>query len=243
MTNLIIKTTIFLSAYINLKCTSIVVLLTFGVSVAQASSVNIASCTFLETVLQKHFGTTLFTVNDNKVIPPGANGFVSGTLTCITKSVTLIGSSPTPGVTYKWTGPDGFSSHLQFPLVSIPGMYTLTVTNPLNRGSSTATVNVIDKGVVPSAIAIVSGPLTPATTVVTLKASSPTAGVTYSWTGPNGFKSSSQVATTTVSGAYNLVVTDPTNGCTTATSVNVVRDITTPSVAAVTYEYLTVLIR
>ena len=44
--------------------------------------------------------------------------------------VQIFGSSDTPNVGFLWTGPNGFTSDLPNPFVSLPGIYTLTVTAP-----------------------------------------------------------------------------------------------------------------
>ncbi|MBL7883964.1 MAG: gliding motility-associated C-terminal domain-containing protein [Bacteroidia bacterium] len=48
-------------------------------------------------------------------------------------------------------------------------------------------------------------------TTATLSGTSTTAGVTYSWTGPGGFTSTSQNPTVSSPGTYTLTVTDPAN--------------------------------
>jgi hypothetical protein len=144
--------------------------------------------------------------------PPGGSAGVSGILTCTTASVILTGSSATSGVTYSWSGPGGFSSSSQSPSAGTSGNYILTVTNPSNSCTSTATVFVDQNTNPPGASAIVSGTLT-CDASVTLLGSSATSGVTYSWTGPDGFISLLQNPTTNTSGTYTLTVTDPVNGC------------------------------
>jgi hypothetical protein len=69
---------------------------------------------------------------------------------------------------------------------------------------------------------------------VKLTGNSTTTGVTYAWTGPNNFTSSSQVTTTTVGGTYSLTATDPTNGCSFTTAITVQSDVTPPQGVTVT---------
>jgi PKD repeat protein len=59
--------------------------------------------------------------------------------TCSNPTLTLMGNSNQPDAGYSWTGPDGFSSDLQNPVISASGGYTLTVTAP---DGCTATANV-----------------------------------------------------------------------------------------------------
>ncbi|MBK8554644.1 MAG: hypothetical protein IPL65_02195 [Lewinellaceae bacterium] len=63
---------------------------------------------------------------------------MGGVITCNNSLVTLMGASSTPGVSFFWIGPDGEPSTLMNPQVSLPGVYTLTVTAP-NGCTSTAT--------------------------------------------------------------------------------------------------------
>ncbi len=64
-----------------------------------------------------------------------------GILTCDNPTVQLDGGSTTQGVTFMWTGPDGSTSFLEDPIVSMPGTYVLRVVAPTGC-SSTAAANV-----------------------------------------------------------------------------------------------------
>ncbi|WP_143011644.1 hypothetical protein, partial [Chitinophaga filiformis] len=146
---------------------------------------------------------------------------VKDTLTCARTSVTLTGSSNASGVGYSWTGPSGFTSTSQNPAATAAGDYILTVTNASTGCAAKDTVTVIANTAVPTANAGVSGPLSCGATTVTLSASSETANVTYSWTGPNGFTSALQNPVVSVAGIYTLTVTDPVNGCKNTATVTV----------------------
>jgi len=144
-----------------------------------------------------------------------------GAITCANTSVTLSGSATSGGVSFNWTGPNGFVSTDQNPTVSVAGIYTLTVNNPTTGCSGTDTANVVVNTTLPGATAGVSGPLTCNTSTVTLSGGSATAGVSYAWTGPSGFSSTTQNPAVTAAGTYNLTVTDPANGCSSTASVPV----------------------
>ncbi len=66
-----------------------------------------------------------------------------GTLSASNPTVQLHGNSIISGVTYSWTGPNGYTSNKKNPIVSMPGFYTLTVTNPATGCSNTVTVEVL----------------------------------------------------------------------------------------------------
>ena len=122
---------------------------------------------------------------------------------------------------YKWTGPNGFQSNFQNPSINnvnaaaATGVYTLTVTTP---SGCTASVNInISFNPPPPAVTITpdSNPVCQGTTL-TLTADPP-GMASYSWVGPNGFKSTvqnPQIPNISAAGAgkYTLTVKTP-NGC------------------------------
>lgn len=154
----------------------------------------------------------------------------AATLTCSSPSVTLTGSSSTAGVSYGWSGPNSFTATGTTAVVTTQGSYILTVTDPSNGCTNTTTANISQNFSPPAGVsAINNGPLTCATTSVTLTGSSSTTGVTYAWSGPNGFTASSATATTSTAGTYTLTVTNPVNGCTTITNTVVAQNTTVPA--------------
>ncbi|MBI1224968.1 MAG: T9SS type A sorting domain-containing protein [Bacteroidetes bacterium] len=155
----------------------------------------------------------------------GASG---GVLTCTNSNVTLSGSSSTPNVGFAWTGPNGFTSTQQNPIVAVQGTYVLTVTNPANGCTATASATVSQNTNAPQASAQ-GGVITCANSNVTLSGSSTTQNVIYSWVGPNGFTSSQQNPAVNVTGNYVLTVTG-SNGCT-QTATGIVSQNTTPPIA------------
>ncbi|HLP94241.1 MAG TPA: choice-of-anchor V domain-containing protein [Saprospiraceae bacterium] len=163
------------------------------------------------------------------ITPPTANGSVSGTLTCLVTSVSLNLTTNVPNATFEWTGPNGFSSNIPNPGVSVGGNYFGVVTNPANGCEGFDTVTVVSNTTPPGVSAFVSGQITCLVDSVTLSGSSPAApNVTYSWTG-NNFQANSQNAVTYNPGAYTLVVTGTANGCTSSAVVNVVENTTIPT--------------
>jgi hypothetical protein len=175
--------------------------------------------------------TSMATANvSQNTSAPGASA-AGGQLNCITTSVQLVASSSTGGVLFSWTGPNGFSSNQQNPIVNGAGMYTVIVTNPVNGCTSMATANVSQNTAAPGANAA-GGQLNCATTSVQLLASSPTGGVLFSWTGPNGFTSSQQNPMVNGAGIYTVTVTNPLNGCTSMATATVTQNTTAPTVNA-----------
>ncbi len=187
--------------------------------------------TYTVTVTSQSNGCTssaTATVTGNTTPPsPTASG---GTLTCSTTSINL-NATPGTGVTYSWGGPGGFSSTAQSPTATAAGSYIVTVTNNSNGCTATATATVILNNTPPTPAATVSGPITCPTPSVNLNAT-PGTGVTYSWTGPGGFTSTSQNPTANTAGAYTVTVMNNSNGCTAAATVNVTGNTNAPNATA-----------
>ena len=162
-------------------------------------------------------------------IPPANITATGGTITCTETTVTLMGNSSTPNVTYTWTGPGGFNSPNQNPTVSSIGTYLLTVTGA-NGCTGTATAIVDGDSNIPTASAV-GGTLTCSADSISIMGNSNTAGVTYAWTGPAGFTSPDQNPTISTTGTYNLVVTAP-NGCSAQASAVVDEDLAAPDASA-----------
>ncbi len=180
--------------------------------------------------------TATATVSPDANVPNAAA--TGGLLNCSIDTITLSGSSTTPGTNLSWSGPNGFTSLLPNPMISQPGTYTLTVSNPANGCSGQATATVILNNTTPGAAAI-GGTLTCASPNFTLQGNSATAGVTWAWTGPNMYTSTAQNPVIGVDGVYNLVVTNPINGCQSTASATVQADQNAPQAAATTAQTLT----
>jgi gliding motility-associated-like protein len=160
-----------------------------------------------------------FTLSDPT--PPAVPAAGSNTPICSGNTLTLNATSATPGVTYTWSGPNGFSSNQQNPsinnaTVAATGTYSVTAT--LNSCTSAAgTVNVT---VNPTPIAPTAGSNTPVCSgnTLNLNAATPSAGVTYAWTGPNGFTDATQNpsinnVTVAASGVYSVIATTTVGNC------------------------------
>lgn len=59
-----------------------------------------------------------------------------GILTNRVTAIALRATAPIPAPRYSWTGPKGFTSLVQAPVVTIAGLYTVTVSNGKVTGSA-----------------------------------------------------------------------------------------------------------
>jgi hypothetical protein len=132
-----------------------------------------------------------------------------GTLDCTGGDIMLMGASSIPNVSYSWTGPGGYTSSDQNPLVSQEGTYTLTVSTP--EGCSDNADAVVDANTDVPNVSTQGDIIDCINTTATITGNSTTPGVTYSWTGPNGYTSSDPVNMVNVAGDYILTITAPNN--------------------------------
>ncbi len=148
------------------------------------------------------------------VTPPASATVSSNSPVCVGGTIELFASG---GVSYQWSGPNGFTSTQQNPVrngatAPMGGLYVVTVTNAAGCSVAVSTTVSISS----SATASISGPTTAcAGTTVTYTA---TGGATYVWGGPGGFSANGPEITltgitTANAGAYTVTVTTA-NGCT-----------------------------
>jgi hypothetical protein len=137
-----------------------------------------------------------------------------------------VATSSTTGATITWTG---FTSGQGTVSVSAPGKYYVTARS--TTGCTTIdSATVIQDLSAPAAVTTSNdGPITCTKTSAVITANSSTPGVTYSWTSPSGFTSSSTSATVTSAGTYFLVVTNPANGCKSSSNTTVNQNTTLPT--------------
>ncbi len=188
-----------------------------------------AAGTYTLTVTADQCTAIASTTVTSDLAAPDALASVSGVLTCTETMVTIQGTSSTDGVSYSWSGPDGFSSNDQNAEVSVAGTYTLTVT-AANGCTQTADVVVALDIELPD-VSAAGGIITCTTPCVTLDGGS-TDGVGFAWSGPDQFQSTDEDPEVCAPGIYVLVVTGA-NGCTSTTEVVVDLDIELPDVSAV----------
>ncbi len=160
--------------------------------------------------------------------PPNTPTATATTPVCSGQTIQLNASSTTPGVTYQWSGPNAFTSTTQNPIVTnattlATGTYSVSVKLAACK-SPAATVDVVVNATPVTPTVSGNSPICSGS-LLTLNASSSTAGVSYSWTGPNSFSSNISNptipnATSAASGTYS--VTAATVTCTsTAGTVSV----------------------
>jgi gliding motility-associated-like protein len=165
--------------------------------------------------------TVTLQINVNP-IPQNVTANVSGSITCISPSVSLLGAATSTNVNYLWNGPGSFTSNLQIvPGVVVTGNYTLTVSNATTGCLATATVNVIADPSVPTTSVTSSGSITCLTSTVSLSAATSATNAGFAWSGPTGFTATTSSITVSTGGNYTLTVTNLNISCPATTVVTV----------------------
>ncbi len=167
------------------------------------------------------FSTTTVVINQT----PDAPDLTSNSPVCSGFALILTSSSAV-GSTYSWNGPNGFTSVLQNPTINpantlATGTYSVIAT--LNGcPSAMATIYVEVDSTPASPVPSSNSPGLPSICegdTLTLFATDATAGVTYSWSGPNSFSSTEQNpviynVTTAAIGLYTVTVSIGGGTCT-----------------------------
>jgi gliding motility-associated-like protein len=176
--------------------------------------------------------TTTVTVDQTPPVPT-ASAVASNI--CEGQNISLSASSG-GATSYNWTGPNGFSTTVQNPVITNAsviqsGIYSVTATsNGCTSSASTVNVTVNTN---PVATAGISGSVVCSGTAINLTSSG---GTGYSWTGPNGYTSGIQnpaitSADTTNSGTYIVTVSNA-GGCSDTASISLLVNQTPPAPTA-----------
>jgi hypothetical protein len=205
---------------------------TLNTAIATFDSVPVSGSGTYSVVVGNIYGCTATASTIVSISPSPQNvSALGGIIKCSMPGVQLVGNSTSSGVTYAWTGPNGFTSTSKMPTVTAAGVYNLEVSfNGSGCFSSIQTNVTIDTSAVD--VNATGGLLNCQFTSVNLVATANRMGLTYAWTGPGGFTSSIKSPTVTLPGTYTVVATNPVNGCTDLATVTIVKSVVTPTVTA-----------
>ncbi len=162
-------------------------------------------------VITDNFGCTDSVTKSVTVVPlPPQPATMGNGPICEGSTLNLTGNGGA-GVSYSWTGPNGFTSSQQNPSIlnaapAASGTYTLVTSNGICSSPSTAQAVTVNP-TPPTPTASSNGPLC-AGDPLNLSANNIT-GAIYNWTGPNSFTANTQNTTVTnpqtnASGTYNV---------------------------------------
>ncbi len=180
------------------------------------------------------------TVNADANVPDAGIGATSD-LDCSTTSTAIAGSSTTLGVNYSWTTVGGnivSGGTTATPTIDAPGDYTLTVTDPGNGCTNTASITISQDITAPTVTAAPSASTVDCNNpTITLDGtgSSSGAGFTTTWSTADGNITGSTSSLTTTAdedGTYTLTVLNTTNGCSDDTDIVLAIDTASPNADA-----------
>lgn len=171
------------------------------------------------------------TGNNTEIVIPGSCpvAFAEANDVCEGGTINLLASSAPSGSTFTWTGPNGFFSNEQSPVITDAttddaGLYTLTTKLNQNTATDTVSVKVFPKLDAPaptsnSALICIGNSDT-----LKLFANTNETGLVFTWSGPNNFTSSVRNPiivnpTAANNGEYTLTISR--NGCTAVGKVTV----------------------
>jgi ELWxxDGT repeat protein len=148
-------------------------------------------------------------------------------------SISIIVTGGTPGYTYNWAGPNGYTSTSKNISSLAAGTYTLTVTDTkactkqfsatvLAFAQITVTEQIINVGCRGGDNGAIALTVTGGTNT----------GFSLSWNGPGGFSSTAQNITGLKKGTYNVSVTDNTSGCVAARTYTITEPNSSVSISA-----------
>ncbi|MBA2613168.1 MAG: gliding motility-associated C-terminal domain-containing protein [Bacteroidetes bacterium] len=165
-------------------------------------------------------------ITSNLVTPTLSAPSQTANLVCGATSVALTGNSNPGGSTYTWTSSGGgFASGVNASTVAVTTAttYVLISAHPVTGCTTSLTYTVIPDVNSPTvSLSSPSGTVTCATTILSTTATSnPAAGVTYAWSGPGIVGATNAAAVSgSLSGTYNLTVTNTSNNCKSTVSYN-----------------------
>ncbi|CAG5080498.1 PKD-like domain-containing protein [Parvicella tangerina] len=172
---------------------------------------------------------------------PDAQIGATSDLDCSTTSTTIAGSSTTAGVNYSWTTTGGnivSGGTTATPTIDAPGDYTMTVTDPGNGCTNTASITITEDVTLPTVSATPSAATVDCNNPsITLDGtgSSSGAGYTIAWSTSDGniTGSTSSLSTTAdQDGTYTLTITNTTNSCSDFVDITLAIDTASPNAMA-----------
>lgn len=170
----------------------------------------------VDVVFKNDFNDPVITMEGNKK------------LTCLVTTTKICAESVPVGSIFKWTGPNNFVSSIKCPNMTLPGIYTVTVT-AANGCSSTSSVEVEADEDVPSLLIDGNPRITCDNPKASMCASSTTPGVTYNWLQNNQSITTDSCLVSDQPGNYTCIITAP-NGCTISDNIDLLLDTQIPDI-------------
>ena len=186
--------------------------------------------------------TVVSAVVPQNTLFPSADAGTNDTLSCLSNTLIINGSgSGAANLDFTWISTAGGNilsgGNSPTPLINQPGLYTLTVENPMNGCTATDQVEIFADANAPSAIAGAAATLTCTLLQTNLNATASSGpNMSYNWTTASGgnilLGQNTLNPTVNEPGVYTLAVTNSANGCVATSSVTVPENVIPPVVDA-----------
>lgn len=151
---------------------------------------------------------------------------ISNNLDCIQTTSILTAFSSYNDLDFSWTGPNGFSSNLESNIITVPGIYSVSVIAH-NGCEKDTSIEVFSDASLPT-ISLDGALLNCYTPDITINTEiTNSQNPTIFWNGPNNFTSLEEDPMVISGGTYYVVVTND-NGCSSEDSIAIIENFTTP---------------
>lgn len=196
---------------------------------------NIGTFTFqVKNLLNGCISTDTAEVIVDSNAPQNVTTSVSDTLTCAVSQVSISANSSTAGVSYTWTGPGitGTSTNQTVNNITKPGVYTVSILNPLNNCDVVTTLGVKIDTVSPIASIVKPDTLTCLINSITLQGGGNVTSPSYQWSLSGNNLGTNATQNVNTIGTYTLEITNPKNGCKDLVSAQVFENKNLPTASA-----------
>ncbi len=201
---------------------------------------DLSAGNYAATVTDENGCTVISSVIIENEPAPNAEAGSTVSISCNDSNINLdgTGSETGPDINYSWETLDGnivSGSNTLSPTVDQPGIYTITVLNTQTGCQSFDDVIVEGDLNSPQSDAGEDGTLTCTLSTITLDGSASSQGSQYfyQWFNPEGNEISNELTIDVdQNGAYEFIVTNTDNGCTSTSSTQVTQDIEAPTADA-----------
>ncbi len=167
---------------------------------------------------------TYFVTVVDDMDPPEVSIMNDDILDCNLIAFTITANSSDDISSYQWSGPNGFNSNEDAPLINSPGIYEVLVTD--EKGcTNTANIEIDENMDLPDATLTVSDVLTCSIPEVSISAQSGQVITDYEWSDNLGDENSIEV---TEPGFYSVTITGE-NGCTDVRDIEVTENMMEPT--------------
>ena len=197
--------------------------------------INLPGCYNLTVTSANGCSATATSCVTQNTISPSVTGNVSSTLTCSNATANVSANTVASPVSYNWTGAGIIAGAGTGTItVNAPGIKNYTVTNNSNGCLTTGTLSVLQNTTTP--LGLSAGPaqtITCASPSVTLNGTISAPGnALFNWTGGVCGSTTNSITSACAPAIYTLTATDPFNGCTSSSTVQVFANAGVPNISS-----------